>query len=69
MKDKKLVIKPRKPKGEDGYKVFSIRVREDTVARIDQIAAETGRSRNALIGMFLDFALENCIIDRNHVNK
>ncbi len=63
MKDKKLVIKPRKPKGEDGYKVFSIRVRDDTVARIDQIAAETGRSRNELIGMFLNFALENCTIE------
>ena len=64
MQEKKLVIKPRKPKGEDGYKTFSVRVREDTVAEIDKIAAETGRSRNELIGTFLDFALKHCTIEK-----
>lgn len=64
MQEKKLVIKPRKPKGEDGYKTFSIRVREDTVAEIDKIASETGRSRNELIGTFLDFALKHCTIEK-----
>ena len=32
-----LVIKPKKPKGEDGYRVFSIRVKEEIVAQIDTI--------------------------------
>ena len=64
MQEKKLVIKPRKPKGEDGYKTFSIRVCEDTVAEIDKIASETGRSRNELIGTFLDFALKHCTIEK-----
>lgn len=64
MQEKKLVIKPRKPKGEDGYKTFSIRVREDTVAEIDKIASETGRSRNELIGTFLDFALKHSTIEK-----
>lgn len=64
MQEKKLVIKPRRPKGEDGYKTFSIRIREDTVAEIDKIASETGRSRNELIGTFLDFALKHCTIEK-----
>ena len=55
-----LIIKPKRPKGEDGYKVFSIRIKEETVAKIDTISAQTGRSRNELIGMFLEYAVERC---------
>ena len=33
MENESLVIKPRRPKGEDGYKVFSIRIKEDIVAK------------------------------------
>lgn len=49
MLDEKLVIKPKRSKGDDGYKTFSIRIREDVVERIDEISAKTGRSRNELI--------------------
>ena len=54
-----LVIRP---KGEDGYKTFSIRIKEDTVAQLDEIAAKTNHSRNELIGLFLEYALANCKI-------
>ncbi|MBO5217962.1 MAG: ribbon-helix-helix protein, CopG family [Clostridia bacterium] len=63
MADEKLIIKPKQLRGEDGYKVFSIRIREETVSKIDDIAAKTGRSRNELIGMFLNFAVEHCEIE------
>ena len=33
MGNESLVIKPKRPKGEDGYKVFSVRVREDIVEK------------------------------------
>lgn len=62
MKDEQLVIKPKRAKGEDGYKVFSVRIKEDVVSRIDAISSQTGRSRNELIGMFLEYALERCVI-------
>lgn len=62
MERKDLIIKKAK-KGEDGYKVFSIRIKEETVKRIDGIAAETGRSRNELIGLFLDYAVDHCRIE------
>lgn len=32
MADKELIIKPKRAKGEDGYKVFSIRIREEIVS-------------------------------------
>lgn len=63
MKDENLVIKPKKAKGEDGYKVFSIRVKEETVAQIDDISARTGHSRNELISTFLEFALKRCVVE------
>ena len=64
MADKKLIINPKRPRGEDGHKTFSIRVRDDTVEHLDSIAAQTGRSRNELINLFLDFAIENCEIEQ-----
>ena len=52
----KLIIKKR---GADGYKTFSIRIKEETVERIDEIASKTERSRHELIGSPLEYALEN----------
>lgn len=52
-------------RGEDGYRTFSIRIQEETVEKLDSIAKETGRTRNELIGTFLKFAVENCIIKEN----
>ena len=63
MLDDKLVIKPKRSKGDDGYKTFSIRVREDIVDKIDEISAKTGRSRNELIGIFLEYAADRCMIE------
>lgn len=57
MKEEKLIIKPRHAKGDDGYRVFSIRVKEDIVKEIDELALKPGRSRNELIGMFLEYGL------------
>ena len=63
MLDDKLVIKPKRSKGDDGYKTFSIRIREDIVEKIDEISTKTGRSRNELIGIFLEFAADRCTIE------
>ena len=64
MKNDGLIVKPKRPKGEDGYKVFSVRIKEDTVAKIDAISMQTWRSRNELIGMFLDYAAERCKVEK-----
>jgi len=67
MPDEKLTITPKWPRirGEDGYKVFSIRIKEETVAGIEDISAKTGHTRNALIGAMLEYALRNYeIVDK-----
>ena len=55
----KLIINKKSLKGEDGYKTFSIRIRDDTVANLDKLSQETNRSRNELINILLDYAIEN----------
>lgn len=61
----KLLIRPKNLKGEDGYKTFSIRIKNNTVADIDVLSEKTGRSRNELIGILLSYALKKCEIDDN----
>lgn len=58
-----LIVRPKRAKGEDGYKTFSIRIKERTVARIDEISEKTERSRNELIGLFLEYALDHCVVE------
>ena len=55
----KLIIKRKNAKGEDGYKTFSIRIKDETVSKLDKLAEKTNRSRNELINILLDFAIEN----------
>lgn len=61
----KLFINVKHPKGEDGYKTFSVRLKNDVVEQLDRIAFNTGRSRNELIGKMLRFALDNCTIEKD----
>lgn len=60
MDDDRIVIRK---KGEDGFRTFSVRVREDILTNIDEIAANSGRSRNEIIGILLAYAVEKCIIE------
>lgn len=55
----KLIINKKTLKGEDGYKTFSIRIKDETVANLDQLAEQTNRSRNELINILLDYAIKN----------
>ena len=65
MKNEPLIIKPKRAKGDDGYKTFSIRVKDEIVDRIEEVCRKTGRSRNELIGTFIEYALDRCKIDDN----
>ena len=59
MKDK-LVINKKGLKGEDGYRVFSIRIKSETVAQLDKLSEATNRSRNDIINLLLDYGIKNC---------
>lgn len=58
--ENKLIIEKRSPmKGEDGYRNFSVRIKETTLERIEKLAAETNRSKNQIINMLIEFSLDN----------
>ena len=60
MANDNLILTPKPLKGEDGHRTFSIRIKSETIARIDALATQTNRSRNELIGILLDYALDRC---------
>ncbi len=55
----KLIITKKSLKGEDGYKTFSIRIKEELVGKLDALAQKANRSRNDLINTLLEYAVEN----------
>ena len=60
--DDKLVINKKSLKGEDGYKTFSVRIKDDTVVKLNKLSKETNRSRNELINILLDYAINNSMV-------
>lgn len=45
-------------KGEDGYKIVSVRMKEELVEQLEALSAKTNRSRNELINLLLKAAIE-----------
>ncbi len=62
MSDKLKISKRSNIKGDDGYKVFSIRIKEEIVNKLDELSKETNRSRNELINIMLEYGINNCEI-------
>lgn len=55
----KLIINKKNLKGEDGYKTFSVRIKEETVVKLNKLSIETNRSRNELVNILLEYAIDN----------
>ena len=45
-------------RGEDESTVVSVRMRDELIARLDDLSAKTNRSRNELINLLLDSAID-----------
>ena len=56
MDSKTLKLKRR---GEDGSRVITVRIREETLMALDKLAAEANYSRNELINLILSYGVEN----------
>lgn len=57
--EKKIRITRKAPhKGDDGYKIVSVRMREETVEKLDSLSVTTNRSRNELINLLLEAAID-----------
>lgn len=52
-----------KKRGEDGTKIITVRIKEDTLSELDRIAAESNHSRNELINIILAYGVKNIEIE------
>lgn len=56
------ITKKTARRGEDGHKVVSVRMKDETIAKLDDLSAQTNRSRNELINILLEAALDNAVV-------
>ena len=56
MSDK--IIKINK-KGDDGYKIISIRIKDGTLEKLDSLSQKSNRSRNEIINIILESSIDN----------
>ena len=61
MEKKKLVIQSRRYVGEST--VISLRLPREMLKVIDEVAKETGRTRNEILVLSMEFALDNMVIE------
>ena len=52
------ITKKAARRGDDGYKVVSVRMKEEMLERLDELSSQTNRSRNELINLLLDAAIK-----------
>ena len=52
------ITKKQPRRGDDGHKVISVRMRDETIERLDELSGRTNRSRNELINILLERALD-----------
>lgn len=62
MPEKKLVISSKKFRGDSA--VVSVRLPNELILKLDEIAEQTGRTRNEIIQTCLEFSVEN--LEINH---
>ena len=54
-----ITIKRKNAKrGDDGYKIVSVRMKDELIERLEQLSAVTNRSRNELINKLLTAAVD-----------
>ncbi|MCM1544708.1 MAG: ribbon-helix-helix domain-containing protein [Ruminococcus sp.] len=51
-----IKIKTNK-RGDDGHKVVSVRMKDETIQKLDEISSKTNRSRNEVINILLEKAI------------
>lgn len=51
------IKKKKLNRGDDGYKVVSVRMKDEMIAELDDLSAKTNRSRNELINLLLESAV------------
>ena len=52
------ITKKTARRGDDGYKIVSVRMKDEMIARLDSLSVQTNRSRNELINLLLEAAMD-----------
>ena len=52
-----------KRKYDDGNRVISIRIREEILTELDDLASKSNRSRNEIVNMILEYGIKNIEIE------
>lgn len=50
-------------KGDDGYKIVSVRMKDELIAKLDELSFRSNRSRNEMINLLLEAAVKIVKID------
>ena len=50
-------------KGDDGYKVISVRIKEGTLNKIEDLSTKSNRSRNEIINIILENSVDDVEIN------
>ncbi len=58
------ITKKTARKGDDGHKVVSVRMREELIEQLDSVASRSNRSRNEVINLLLESAINIVIVDQ-----
>ena len=58
MKQEIKITKKNPRRGDDGYKIVSVRMKDETIEQLDAVSAQTDRSRNEVINLLLEAALK-----------
>lgn len=51
------IKKKAERRGDDGYKVVSVRMKEELIEQLDSLSARANRSRNEIINLLLESAI------------
>ena len=52
-----------KKKADDGYRVISLRIRQDILTELDRLASITNRSRNDIVQTILEHGIKHIEIE------
>lgn len=67
MNANRLVISSKKYKGDTS--VFSVRLPSEMVKELDNISELTGRNRNEIISLCLEFAIDNMVVNDSNEER
>ncbi len=58
MAEEITIKKKSERRGDDGHKIVSVRMKEELIARLDDLAIKSNRSRNEIINLLLESAVD-----------